>query len=146
MMDKSDYNKVREVIAKVEAFVDMIKERQSQYRDLTGELQEDFKRLHQLFPCIDFTHEGALSRELSVAITNFYGENSKLLRFVGGVDQGDHIDVTIVTVRPGILIGYAGTLYDQLNKYLNEYFEKRVHIHIKEEMWHHSLYLLDYEH
>jgi hypothetical protein len=138
-MNSSDYNQVKSLIKRIEYFVSIVKEKDI-FTNLIGELEEDLDHVKQLFPNFGSGQESKLSRELSTEVVNFYGENSKWIRFVGGVDCGEYIQATITSVKLGALIGKEGELYNRLNELLNKKFNKRVHIRLKEEMWNHENY------
>jgi hypothetical protein len=138
-MNREDYTRVKSITKRFENFIAAVKEKDL-FVNLISELEEEVEFLHATFPSLDQGIDGKLSRELSYAIVDFYGENSKWIRFVGGVDAGETIEATLVVVRPGIFIGREGSLYNQLNEVLNKKFNKRVHIRLKEEMWNYQTF------
>jgi len=134
-MNKADYNRVKSITKRFENFISAVKAKDPSFANLISELEEEIEYLRDLFPSLDHNGGGQLSRDLSSLTVDFYGENSKLIRFIGGVDKGEYIEMTLVAIRPGVLIGREGSLYNQLNEVLNTKIGKRVHVLIKEEMW-----------
>jgi len=82
-----------------------------------------------------------LARDIRISIDRFFNNNGIIRSQMEITDIStkkikEILLITITLNRPGLLIGKAGERIDALEKYLKEYFEKAVKIHIEESrLW-----------
>lgn len=71
---------------------------------------------------------------VNLVITDYFNDHQTrpIITNIGIEEDENKIEVTLHTNRPGLIIGYGGGTFDELEKRLTKIFGKIVKLHLKE--------------